>query len=114
MPVPQVQDSPFRFVIRCVIERKGNQWQAFSLELGLAAQADTAAGARYKLEVMIRSYIEDAIFGEDHAQSYELLTRKGTWRVYILYYLASATKFIRGVKGYATFRESLPLIPKHC
>lgn len=106
--------SPFRFVIRCVIERKGNQWQAFSLELGLAVQADSKAEAKQKLESMIRSYIEDAICGPDQAHAFELLSRKATWRVYFLYQLASLSKFFSGPKGYATFSESLPLIPKHC
>ena len=93
--------SPFRFVIRCVIEKKGNQWQAFSLELGLAAQADTKAEAKQKLESMIYSYIDDAL-GEDREHAYELLSRKGTWRVYFLY---SAMKAVSALKPDATFSE---------
>jgi hypothetical protein len=111
---PIFNGSPFQYVIRCVVEKKGNQWQAFSLELGLAAQADTGADARQKLESMIHSYIDEAVYGEDRAYAYDLLSRKGTWRVYLLYYLASAVSFVRGVNGYATFSESLPLMPQHC
>jgi len=40
-------------VIRCLAERRGNQWQAFTLELGLATQADTLPEAKEKLESMI-------------------------------------------------------------
>ena len=53
------EKSPFRFVVRCLIERKGNQWQAFSLELGLAAQDDSFQGVKRKLEAMIDSYLHD-------------------------------------------------------
>ncbi len=96
------------------MERKAGQWQAFSLELGLAAQGDTQVEAKRKLESMIRSYIEDAIDGEDQAHAYKLLSRKGTWRVYFLYQLASLANRIGGMRESATFDESLPLIPKSC
>jgi hypothetical protein len=114
-PPPEATGSPFRFVIRCVVERKADQWQAFSLELGLAAQADTKAEAKRKLEAMIQSYIEDAISGEDQAHAYELLSRKATWRVYLLYWLALLAKGVgRGRTHHVAFNESLPLIPKFC
>jgi hypothetical protein len=114
---PNRNESPFRFVIRCLLEHKGNQWQAFSLELGLAVQADTALEARKKLESMIRSYLDDALSGQDREHGYELLSRKGTWRVYVLYYLASfgqRIKRIKEVRSYATFSKSLPLTPMPC
>jgi hypothetical protein len=114
-PTPEAAGSPFRFVVRCVVEQKAGQWQAFSLELGLAVQADTKAEAKHKLEAMIQSYIEDAIVGEDQAHAYELLSRKATWRVYLLYWLASLAKIIgRGRTHHVAFSESLPLIPKFC
>lgn len=107
--------SPFRFVVRCLVEQKGNQWQAFSLELGLAVQAETQAEAKRKLEAMIHSYIADAVVGEDQGHAYELLSRKGTWRVYLLYQLASlATLIGRGKTHHVAFSELLPLIPKPC
>jgi hypothetical protein len=113
-PTPEAAGSPFRFVVRCVVEHKAGQWQAFSLELGLAVQADTKAEAKHRLEAMIQSYIEDAI-GEDQAHAYELLSRKATWRVYLLYWLASLAKIIgRGRSHHVAFSESLPLIPKFC
>jgi hypothetical protein len=111
---PNRNDSPFRFVIRCLLEHKGDQWQAFSLELGLAVQADTDLEARRKLESMIRSYLQDALSGQDHEHGYELLSRKGTWRVYFLYYLASFAQRIREMRSYATFSKSLPLTPMPC
>jgi hypothetical protein len=113
-PAPEGGASPFRFVIRCVVEEKAGQWQAFSLELGLAAQADTQGEAKHKLEAMIHSYIEDAL-GEDQVHAYELLSRKATSRVYLLYWLAQLAKiFGRGRTHHVAFSESLPLIPKFC
>jgi hypothetical protein len=109
-----LEGSPFQFVIRCVLEGRGDFWQAFSLELGLAVQAETKAEAKRKLKMMIRCYIDDAVCGQDRRYAYELLSRKATWRVYLLYYLASAIKAVRGAKGYTTFSESLPLIPQPC
>jgi predicted RNase H-like HicB family nuclease len=110
--------SPFRFVIRCLIEDTGDQWQAFSLELGLAAQAETEAEVRQKLESMIHSYLEDAICGEDREHAYELLSRKATWSVYLKYHLIShayrVAKVFGGMRRGETFSESLPLMPRHC
>jgi hypothetical protein len=98
-----------------VVEQKAGQWQAFSLELGLAAQADSKGEAKRKLEAMIHSYIEDAIIGEDQVHGYELLSRKGTWRVYLLYWLAQLATIIgRGRTRHVAFSESLPLFPKVC
>jgi hypothetical protein len=78
--------SPSSRIIRCLYEREGDQWQAFSLEFGLAAQASSINEAESKLESMVRSYVFDALFGEDRQHASMLLNRKATKSVYIRYY----------------------------
>jgi hypothetical protein len=118
-PVPLIapESSPFRFVVRYFAERKGNQWQAFSLELGLAVQADTEADVRRKMESMIVSYVLDAVT-IDREHSHELLTRKATWQVYARYKLYLVISFIARFVGKprdsAVYRAQLPLEPKPC
>lgn len=80
----------FRFVIRCYAQRRGDQWQAFSLELGLAAQADTLLEVKRKLEIMIGCYVHDAVAGEDRDHAYELLSRRAPWWAYVQYGLCAA------------------------
>jgi hypothetical protein len=110
------EKTPFRFVIRVVAERKADYWQAFTLELGLAAQAESLPEVKHKLESMIRSYLFDALEGEDTEYAYELLTRKATWKVYAKYhfcYLIWKVGHLLGKsKNYVIYNRLLPLEPK--
>jgi hypothetical protein len=114
VPVP----AKFRFVIRILAEHKDDQWQAFSLELGLAAQADTLAEVKHKLESMIRDYLLDALEGEDREHAYDLLSRKATWQVYVKYHFGSVISHLGRIAGKSKDRviydKTLPLEPKFC
>lgn len=101
--------TPYRLMIRCLLEHKGDQWQAFTLEFGLAAQGDSQAEVRHKLESMIVSYLNDALTGVDRAHAEELLFRKATWRVYRLYYLTWLANRLRRSAAAIIYREPLPL-----
>ena len=63
---------------------------------------------------------KDQLWGADaqypyQAHAYELLSRKATPRVYMLYWLAQLAKLVgRGRTYHVAFSESLPLIPKFC
>lgn len=74
-------------LVRCYAELTASgEWQALSLEFGLAAQADTYPLARKKLEAMIQSYATEACgIHKEHAR--ELLTRKAPLFAYARYYL---------------------------
>jgi hypothetical protein len=103
--------------VRCVIERiEDGQWQAFSLEFGLAVQANSASEARVRLDRMIYSYVSDALIGEDREHADELLSRRATTRVYLLYYRAKLRALLgrNGSSGQKAFRESLALEPRMC
>lgn len=102
-------------IVRCLVEKKGDQWQAFSLEFGLAVQADTLADAKKKILAMTHTYIFDALFGEDQAHAGELMTRKAHWRVYLRYYFAIVAHALRrSMEEVQLFREPMSLEPKHC
>lgn len=58
------------------------------LEFGLAAQENTLAEVKTKLESKIAEYIEDINEEKDDFQKRYLLNRKGTWRWFLLYYVA--------------------------
>ena len=115
-PISEV--SPMCLVIRVFAERKNNQWQAFTLELGLAAQADTLPEVKHKLESMILSYVTDALTGEDRVHAYELMNRRATFRVYFNYYVLSVFYQIASLwdhsKDRIFYKEPMPLEPKAC
>ena len=118
---PMSDIAPYQLIVRCFVEPNGNQWQAFSLEFGLAAQADTMMEAKRKLDSMIESYVTDALIGEDREHAYELLNRRATLRVYIRFYfywsIMHLQKLFRREKNVARaaiYREPLPLGPRHC
>ncbi|MDM8547181.1 DUF1902 domain-containing protein [Candidatus Venteria ishoeyi] len=73
--------------IRCLIRSDGNIYVAMSLDFGLAAQAESIAAAKGKLEAQIEEYIREAC-EQDSAYKSKLLARKGPFSWFIIYYLA--------------------------
>ena len=74
-------------VVRCFAEMKGEGWQAFSLEFGLAAQGESFEDVRDKLASMIQDYIFEAA-GEDRKYAPELLARRAPVWVFYRYHRA--------------------------
>jgi hypothetical protein len=113
--VVPVTPTPAQLIIHCLAERKQGYWQAFSLEFGLAVQADTLPDAKRRLESMIVSYVYDALVGEDREHASDLLNRKATWSVYAKYYLADAFSYANRIWGASkdriVFNEPVPLHP---
>jgi hypothetical protein len=115
------QMSPASLIVHCLFEKKGDQWQAFSLEFGLAAQADSYVEASRKLEAMARSYVYDALVGEDKEHAVVLLARKATFEVYMKYYAILAAALLRKIFGRGrdgsnrgTYESPMPLMPANC
>jgi hypothetical protein len=116
------QSQPIRHyvpvLVRCLIEHKGDIWQAFTLEFGLAAQGDSEADVKARLERMIESYLHDALVGEDREHAEELMSRRATLDVRLKYYLAAAIAKIRpnrtGGHSGGAYREPLALEPRLC
>jgi predicted RNase H-like HicB family nuclease len=109
-----------QLTIRCFAEPKHGQWQAFSLEFGLAAQADTYRAARSKLEAMIEEYLEDALGGQDREHADVLLSRKAAPSVHLYYHWKGFLMFLAGAfhkrdcSEKRVFREPWSLSPRHC
>jgi hypothetical protein len=123
--------SPLHLVVRCFAqELEGGQWQAFSLELGLAAQGESCRAVRSKLESMIQTYLYDALVGEDREHAVTLLRRRASPSIFLRYYFGLALAKLQGGRpvsiklGLALarlqgarikpFNEPLSLEPKHC
>lgn len=111
---PAAVIPPVGLIVRCFAERKNDQWQAFSLELGLAAQADSSAEVQAKLMSMIAFYIHEALT-EDRAHAKALLSRKSTWQVYLKFHWYRLLNLLNNARGsFTIFDEPLPLEPKIC
>ncbi len=112
--------SPSSLIIHCLFERHGDQWQAFSLEFGLAAQASSIDEAESKLQSMVESYVFDALVGEDKEHASTLLKRRATMSVYVrYYYTALISHFKRLTKGgngsyRGTYERPVPMMPASC
>lgn len=106
--------SPAQLLIRCFAEKKQNQWQAFSLEFGLAAQADSLPEVKRKLESMIQAYVYDALVGEDRGHADELLNRAAPWFVYAKYYCILLLSHVAKAKEAVQFKEPVALEPRMC
>ncbi len=106
---------PARLILRCYAEKEGNQWQAFCLDLGLAAQAASFDEAKHKLGHMIHEYVYDALAGEDKAHADTLLRRRasfGYWAKYYWYvFLCRIGSIHREIRR--LFNEPLPLTINH-
>ncbi len=101
-------------LVHCFAEEKGGQWQAFSLEYGLAAQADSFPAVRKKLDAMIAAYLFEALVGEDREYGPELLQRKAAPFVYFRYHCARLGHMFRACLNIKIFREPVPLAPRAC
>lgn len=75
-----------RLALRCYADKEGDQWQAFCLDLNLAAQAASFDEARRKLHSMIDEYVYDALAGEDQEHADYLLSRKAPFFCFAKYY----------------------------
>jgi hypothetical protein len=104
--------SPNQLVVHCLLERKGDQWQAFTIEFGLAAQGDSAAEVKRKLEQQVSAYLFDALVGEDQEHAEALLRRKATLSVRAKYRLASLRARIG--RDNSAYSRPVPLTPAAC
>jgi hypothetical protein len=114
--------KPGALVIRCFAEALSDaqQWQAFTLELGLAAQADSFGEARAKLEAMITDYLDDALGGQDKEHAWSLLRRKASPSIFARYYVGFALSALASLmhrpksREVRIFREPWNVAPRHC
>jgi len=70
---------------------RGQQWQAFCVELNLAAQGDTLAEVVQKLHGMIRSYVALAMEQKDPAHQRDMLDRPAPFSIQLRYWYVRGT-----------------------
>lgn len=102
--------QPKELLIRCLLKQEDGLWLAICLPYNLAAQAETEAEARSKLEAQILSYLRDA-FGRHREHADYLLSRRAPVRYWAEYAFAVAKQAVRearagSVRGY---REVMPV-----
>ena len=104
--------KPANLVLRCYAEQTEGAWQAFCLDLCLAAQADSFDEAKLKLEQMIFDYVYDAVAGADKDHAAYLLSRRAPLRYWLKYYLYSALIAMGAVRNQMRrlFKEPMPLV----
>lgn len=100
--------------VRCFAEPIGEgAWQAFCVDLDLAAQAESFSSVRRKLDSMIDDYVTDAILGQDREYCEKLLSRKSPLSLRARYHaivaVTKATHALRlagdGITGAIAFVE---------
>ena len=105
--------KPDQLLLRCYAEQKQGHWQAFCLDLGLAAQGESEAEACGRLNAMMREYLYDALAGEDRQYAEYFLTRKAPFFQWLKYYLYSAMEALHIQLGAnrVLFKKLIPLAP---
>jgi len=104
---------PGNLILRCYAEKKSGYWQAFCLDLTLAAQGESFEEVRTKLSDMIDEYVHDAVNGEDKEHEKQLLGRRAPIKYWIKYGIYGLLSFVLKLRGdfARTFNQSIPLIP---
>lgn len=107
---------PAKLVLRCYASFDDGQWSAVCVDLALAAQSDSCDEAIEKLGQQIRSYVSEALVGEDKAHAYELMTRKAPLSLRAKYHYARFCSFLntcvhRSTNVPKSFISPLPLRP---
>ncbi len=105
---------PIELLLRCYANKRDDQWQAFCIDLCLAAQGDTLEEARNKLHSMIDDYVREALtVDRDHANY--LLNRKAPIKQMATYHYYSFMHRLGKLKDglHILFKETLPLVPQN-
>jgi hypothetical protein len=104
---------PKELVLRCFAEERGNVWQAFCIDFGLAVQGESLAEVKRKLDEQVRSYLYDALVGEDREHASDLLLhRKAPLYLRMRYWWYRLVSRFHGPNGDGRiFGEPLPLSP---
>ena len=99
-----------QLLLRFYAERKNSQWQAFCIDLDLAAQGDSLQEVQKKIVHMALSYVVEA-FGKDREHADVLLARKSPLRYRLKYHWLrfQDNRILRAAKNRCAFERPLPL-----
>jgi len=103
--------KPNELILHCYAIKDGSQWVALCLDFDLAAQGDTFIEARQSLDEQIRSYLEDALIGDDRQHAPALLSRKAPLSEWIKYWLLLAKVRLLNLHSgmFQPFNDVLPM-----
>jgi predicted RNase H-like HicB family nuclease len=106
--------TPAEMVLRCYAKKEQGKWQAYCLDLCLAAQADTFEDAKRKLKEQIATYVYDAVAGPDQEHADYLLNRTAPLWFVLKYDAYVILQHVGGLGGNVrrVFKEVIPLIPQ--
>nr|VFJ67650.1 MAG: hypothetical protein BECKFW1821C_GA0114237_101242 [Candidatus Kentron sp. FW] len=104
---------PKELLLRCYAENKNDQWQAFCIDINIAAQGETFEEVHGKLISMVNGYIYDATVGEHREYADQLLNRKAPlgFRTKYLWYKALFVIGRLRSDTWKLFQEAMPLAP---
>ena len=102
-------------LLRCYASKVGDQWQAFCIDLNLAAQGDSFDEVRSKLKNMIKDYLIDSLAGEDQEYADQLLQRKAPFGIIAEYHWYQFLTRIGILSDslHRLFKTQVPLVPKN-
>lgn len=105
--------KPTDLVLRCYAHKCNNHWETFCIDLCLAAQGETFAIAKRKLEEQMDAYVTEALT-IDREYAAQLLSRKAPLKQILTFHLYSVMRrsgLARdGIRR--LFTEVLPIIPR--
>lgn len=101
-------------MLRCYANKDGDQWQAFCIDMCLAAQGDSFHEVKQKLERMMAEYVYDALAGEDREYAEQLLNRKAPLSQRLTYHVIWLLHRIGVFRDglHKLFKEPMPLVPQ--
>jgi len=92
--------------------REGDQWIAVCLEFNLAAQDDSFDEVKARLNSQIRSYLLEALVGEDSEHAGYLIHRRAPLHYWLTYYLIALQKLLRlHIRGAREYSNPVPMAP---
>lgn len=103
--------KPNDLILRCYAEKIDDQWSIVCIDICLAAQADTLAQAKKKLEAMILDYVNDAVVGEDKPYAAQLMSRKAPLSQRLKYYKIYWLTKLGNITKKKIVDEAIPMSP---
>ena len=103
--------TPLSLLVHVLGEQRDGQWSLLCLDFDLAAQSDSLEDAQARLREQIKSYLHDALEGEDVPHAEGFLLRRAPLRYWLLYYAAALLGKFSPDAVRVSSRLPLPLVP---
>lgn len=104
---------PKHLLLRCYAKKdENNQWNAFCIDFGLAAQGESLEEVIIKMKDMIEEYLYDALVGDDVEFVEQLLSRRAPFKQIITYHYYDLMFRIGMLKDgvHALFKTPMPMV----